>query len=1003
MKQLWRCSLVALMAAFTVFSVSAQNKKDYTRFVDPFIGTGGHGHTFPGPVRPFGMVQLSPDTRYDGWDACSGYYYADTTVYGFSHTHLSGTGIPDYCDVLFMPTVGKPQFLNSEYKSGFKKKNEYATPGYYKTFLDKYKISVELTASTRVGVHRYTYPATKEANIIIDLQPRDSVRDSWIEVVNDHEIRGMRRSSGWADDQYVFFYAKFSKPFKSYGIALDNKLQPGKSKVEGDNVKMYLRFDNPGEVISKVGISDVSCEGALKNLDAEVPDFDFKKVQRDAKAAWNVELSKIDIEGGAPAANAMNAPGMVNSHKKTKEPAVDRAHQKQMMFYTALYHCMIAPNIYNDVDGQYRGMDQKIHKAEGFNYYTVFSLWDTYRAEDPMFNLIDRKRTLDFVKSFLAMYDQGGTLPVWPLASNETYCMVGTHSIPVIADAYMKGITGFDTEYALKAMEASVNKKQFGYDSYAKNGAVLADDENESVSKTLEYAIDDWCIAQMAKGMGKQKDYDEYIQRAQYWKNVFNDENNFMQARTNGGWYTPFDSHEINANYTEGNAWQYAFLVPQDVEGLKARMGGERKFEEKLSELFTTSSDLTGFSIPDVAGMIGQYAHGDEPSHHMAYLFNFTNSPEKTQFYVNKVMNEQYRDDPDGLSGNEDCGQMSAWYVMSAMGIYNTMPGQQQFQIGMPQFDKATIHLENGKKFTISNSGMGISLQNIYLQGMNLNKQAYNKIYIDYNTIMKGGELELFTGKLPNKMFEQSLEKPTSTIDDDLIVSNPYIISPSKAFQKPFDAVIKCTEKDAKIYYTLDGSTPDATSTLYTTSIPVNKNMTIKAIAIKNNVPSFVDVAEFNKVRDDVTLTLLTNYLQDYPAEGKLALINGVHGKTNWHLGHWQGWQKDDLVAVLDFGHVRNVGNISLDALQDTRAWIVFPKYVQYWASDDGKDYKLITTVDTKVDIKDLTPQVQDFKADLHTNARYIKIIAKQYGPLPEWHESHGSPSYIFADEISID
>ncbi|MGN6181795.1 MAG: GH92 family glycosyl hydrolase [Mucilaginibacter sp.] len=1008
MKQFCRCSLIAIIAISTIFSASAQRKKDYTQFVDPFIGTGGHGHTFPGAVRPFGMVQLSPDTRYDGWDACSGYYYADTTVYGFSHTHLSGTGIPDYCDVLFMPTVGKPQFLNTQYKSGFKKKNESATPGYYKTFLDKYKIGVELTATTRVGMHRYTYPSTKEANIIIDLQPRDSVRDSWIEVVNDHEIRGMRRSSGWADDQYVFFYAKFSKPFKSYGIAVNDQLQPGKTKAEGNNIKMYVRFDNPGEVIAKVGISDVSADGALKNLDAEVPDFDFKKVQHEAKAAWNTELSKIDIEGGAPAASAMNPPGMpapqpAPGHKKVKEPVVDRAHQKQVMFYTALYHCMIAPNIYNDVDGRYRGMDQKIHKAEGFNYYTVFSLWDTYRAEDPLFNLIDRKRTLDFVKSFLAMYDQGGVLPVWPLASNETYCMVGTHSIPVIADAYMKGITGFDTEAALKAMKASVNRKQFGYDVYANNGAVLADDENESVSKTLEYAIDDWCIAQMAKGMGKQNDYAEYIQRAQYWKNVFNDQHNFMEARTNGGWYEPFDPYEINDNYTEGNAWQYAFLVPQDVEGLKARMGGEDKFEKKLSELFTTSSKLTGKSIPDVAGMIGQYAHGDEPSHHMAYLFNFTNSPEKTQYYVNKVLNEQYRDDPDGLSGNEDCGQMSAWYVMSALGIYNTMPGQQQFQIGMPQFEKATIHLENGKKFTISNSGMGISLQNIYLQGMNLNKQAYNKIYIDYNTIMKGGDLELFTGRLPNKMFEQGLEKPTSVISDHLIVSNPYIISPSKAFQKPFNAVIKCSDKDAKIYYTLDGSPPNANATLYTVPIPVNSSITIKAIAIKNGKSSFVDVANFNKIRDDVTLKLLTNYLPTYAGEGKYTLINGVHGKTNWHLGNWQAWQKDDLVAVLDFGQVKPIGKISLGTLQDTRSWIVFPRYVQYWASDDGKNYKLVTTVDTKVDVKDLTPQTQEFKADLHTNARYIKIIAKQYGPLPEWHDNHGSPSYIFADEISID
>jgi len=995
--------VISLLTAF-VRPASAQTKKDYTHLVDPFVGTGGHGHTYPGAVMPFGMVQLSPDTRYDGWDACSGYYYSDTTVYGFSHTHLSGTGIPDYCDILFMPTTGEPQFKNTDYRSGFKKKNESAVVGCYKTFLDKYHISVELTATTRVGVHRYSYPATQRGNIIIDLKERDEVLDSWIEVVSDHEIRGYRRSRGWADDQSVYFYAKFSKPFKTYGIALDDKVQPGKDKVSGKNVKMYITFDNPGEVISKVGISDVSAEGALKNLDAEVPDFDYKKVEKDAKAAWNKELSKIEIEGGGPTQsqyNDQNTP-YNNEHKK-KEPYVDYAHKKQITFYSALYHCMLAPNIYSDVDGQYRGMDQKIHTAKGFNYYTVFSLWDTYRAEDPLFNLIDRARTADFVKSFLAMYEQGGLLPIWPLASNETFCMVGDHSIPVIVDAYAKGVRGFDAEEALTAMKAAVNRNQFGLDSYRKNGEVLSDDEQESVSKTLEYCIDDWCIAQMAKMMNKQTDYDEFIQRAQYWKNVYNDQNGFMQARTNGGWYAPFDPIDVNDNYTEGNSWQYSFLVPQDVEGLISRMGGKKKFEAKLDELFTTDSKLGGDAPPDVTGLIGQYAHGNEPSHHMAYLYNFTDSPDKTEYYVNKVLNEQYSPNPDGLSGNEDCGQMSAWYVISSLGIYNMMPGQQQFQIGAPQFSKAVIHLENGKKFTILNSGADISPKNIYLQGMNLNKTTYNKIYLDYNTIYNGGEFEVFTGKLPNKMFVAGLERPTSTIIDDLIVSNPYIIAPGKTFKKPFDAIIGCGEKDAKIYYTLDGATPTASSTLYTAPIPVSANITIKAIAIKNGKSSFVDIASFSKIRDDVKITIVNKYLHDYADQGDETLINGLHGTTNWHVGNWQGWQKDDLVAILDFGQVKPINKISLGTLQDTGAWVVFPQSVQYWGSDDGVNYKLLSTVNTKVDIKDMKVQTQEFSADLNTNARYIKVVAKQYGALPEWHDNKGEQSYIFADEITIE
>ncbi|MHB8206210.1 GH92 family glycosyl hydrolase [Mucilaginibacter sp.] len=984
MKILFRGILSAVLSFSLALPASAQIKKDYTQLVNPFIGTGGHGHTYPGAVMPFGMVQLSPDTRYDGWDGCSGYYYTDTVVYGFSHTHLSGTGIPDYCDVLFMPTVGEPKFKREDYESGFKKKNESATPGYYETLLDKYNIGVELTATTRVGVHRYTYPSSvKEGNIIIDLQDRDEVLDSWIEVVSNHEIRGYRRSKSWADNQTVYFYAKFSKPFKTYGIALDDQLQDGKSKIQGKNVKMFIRFDNPGEVVTKVGISSVSADGALKNLDSEVPGFDFNKVQKDAKIAWNKELSKIEVSGGSSSAS--------------------KTHDRQVTFYTALYHCMLAPNVYNDVDGQYRGMDQKIHTAKGFNYYTVFSLWDTYRAEDPLFNLIDRKRTQDFVRSFLAMNEQGGLLPVWPLASNETFCMVGNHSIPVIVDAYAKGIRGFDAEEALKAMKSAVNRNQFGLESYRKTGAVQSDDETESVSKTLEYAIDDWCIAQMSKMMNKPNDYKEFIHRAQYWKNVYNSENGFMQARTNGSWYTPFDPTEVNSNYTEGNSWQYSFLVPQDVEGLINRIGGKANFEHKLDELFTTNSKLTGKEQPDVTGLIGQYAHGDEPSHHMAYLYNYTDAPYKTQYYVNKILNEQYSPNPDGLSGNEDCGQMSAWYVISSLGIYNTMPGQQQFQIGMPLFDKAVIHLENGKEFTVLNPNADVSNSNIYIQGMKLNNAAYNKIYLDYNTVYKGGELKVITGKTPNKVYDKALIKPTSKITDDLIVANPYIITPSKTFKKPFDAVIRCGDKGAKIYYTLDGTTPTANSKLYTTPIPVTKNTTIKAIAVKNGESSFVDEGTFIKIRDDIKLTLVNPYLTNYADHGNETLINGVHGKTDWRLGNWQGYQGVDLVAILDFGSVKPINKISLGTLQDANVWIVFPQYVQYWVSDDGKDYKLLSTVKTKVDVKDLTVQIQEFTADLNTHARYIKVIAKQYGPLPDWHPFKGSPSYIFADEITVE
>jgi putative alpha-1,2-mannosidase len=999
-----------------VLSASAQRKKDYAQLVDPFIGTGGHGHTYPGAVVPFGMVQLSPDTRLTGWDGCSGYYYSDTVVYGFSHTHLSGTGIADYCDVLFMPTTGAPQFKNADYQSGFKKKNESASPGYYKTLLDKYNIGVELTATTRAGMHRYNFPKTQQANIIIDLQHRDEVLDSWIEVVNDHEIKGFRRSKSWANDQSVYFYAKFSKPFKTYGIAGNNTLQAGKNKLQGKNIKMFVQFDNPGEVIAKVGISSVSADGALKNLDAEIPDFDFKKVQKDAKTLWNTELSKIEVEGGGPSAADQQPPATQNpnsgynsqtgysrSKPANKQPVIDYAKKKQVTFYTALYHVMLAPNVYSDIDGQYRGMDQKIHKADGFNYYTVFSLWDTYRAEDPLLNLIDRKRTLDFVKSFLAMYEQGGLLPIWPLASNETYCMVGNHSIPVIVDAYAKGIRDFNAEEAFTAMKAAVNRNQFGLDSYRKNGVVLSDDEPESVSKTLEYAFDDWCIAQMAKMLNKPDDYKEFIQRAQYWKNNYNNQNGFMQARANGGWYTPFEPTEINNNYTEGNSWQYSFLAPQDVEGLMERMGGKAAFEAKLDELFTTDSKLTGRQQDDVSGLIGQYAHGNEPSHHMAYLYNFTDSPDKTQLYISRILRDEYSDKPDGLSGNEDCGQMSAWYVISSLGIYNIAPGQQQFQIGTPQFDKAIINLENGKKFTILNPGASISRGDIYLQGMSFNKKSYNKLYLNYDDIANGGEFEVFTGRLPNKIFVQELEKPTSKITDNLIIPNPYIIAPAKTFKKPFNIEIKCADVSAKIYYTLDGSVPTVSSTLYSAPINISSNTIIKAIAVEGDKTSFVDEGTFTKIRDDIKLTLVNKYLPNYADEGDNTLINGIHGKANWRLGGWQGYQGNDLVAIIDMGQIKPIKQVSIGTLQETGSWIVFPQYVQYWVSDDGINYKLAATINTKADIKNDDIETQEFTAPLNVNARYIKLIAKQYGPLPDWHESKGEQSYIFADEITVE
>ncbi|RZL14798.1 MAG: glycoside hydrolase family 92 protein, partial [Pedobacter sp.] len=597
-------------------SVLGQTKKDLTRFVNPFIGTGGHGHTYPGPALPFGMIQPGPDTRLEGWDGCSGYHYTDSVVYGFSQTHLSGTGIADYCDFLLMPTVGAVKFNNQDYASPFQKRNEKASPGYYSTFLDKYKVKAEITTTRRAGLYQFTYPAGNSSNLIIDLKHRDKVIESWVEIVGDREIKGYRRSKAWSKSQELYFHLKFNKPFTSFGIAEDDVLKEGLRTAKGTNLKLYVRFKTAEQesVRAKISISAIDPQGALKNLESELPGFDFAAVKAKAKEAWNAQLNKIEAESS-------------NNEKLTT-------------FYTALYHSLLNPNLYMDVDGRYRGLDKKVHKAVGFEYYSVFSLWDTYRTENPLLTLIDKKRTLDFIKTFLAMYQQGGLLPIWPLAEDETFCMIGNHAIPVIVDAYAKGIRGFDTELALKAMKHAVNRKQFGIDIYSKYGAVMADKEHESASKTVEYAYDDWCIAQFAKMTGKEKDYQVYIARAQNWKNVYDPSTKHIRARYNGGWWKPFNPTEVNNNYTEGNSWHYSFSTQQDINGHINMMGGRLAYQNKLDELFTTKEKLSGRDQSDITGLIGQYAHGNEPSHHMAYLFNFTQHPEKTQFYVNKIMNE---------------------------------------------------------------------------------------------------------------------------------------------------------------------------------------------------------------------------------------------------------------------------------------------------------------------------------------------------------------------------
>ncbi|HEX2607934.1 MAG TPA: GH92 family glycosyl hydrolase, partial [Flavisolibacter sp.] len=612
-------------------------QKDYTRLVNPFIGTGGHGHTYPGASWPFGMVQLSPDTRMADWDGSSGYHYSDSTIYGFSHTHLSGTGIPDYCDLLFMPFTGSVKWDHEAYRSGFAHSSEKASPGYYEVFLDKDKIKAQLTTGIRSGMHQYTFPGD-DAGLLIDLMHRDEVLDSKIEMISDHEVQGMRRSKSWAADQQLYFYIRFEQPIREFLINSNQQELSAVKSASGKALKAAIRFPKGGgrQIRIQVGLSNISMEGARKNLEDDLKSWSFEKVRLTAQAAWNKELSKVDISGGT--------------------------RDEQVCFYTALYHTFLVPNLNQDADGQFRGTDGKVHQAKGFTNYSVFSLWDTYRAYNPLMTLLNPGRTQDWIQTFLAQYQYGGMLPVWELAGNETFCMVGYHSIPVITDAYQKGIRGFDAKLALAAMRSYAESDRFGLPQYRKMGYISNEKEHESVSKTLEYAFDDWCISQFARWQGDTATSNRYLKRGQQYKNLFDPVSGHMRGKIQATWYSPFDAREINNFFTEGNSWQYSFAVPQDISSLIQLYGGKAAFAAKLNELFTTSTQTTGRDQQDVTGLIGQYAQGNEPSHHMAYLFNYAGMPWRTEELIHSICTNFYRNTPDGLIGNEDCGQMSAWY-----------------------------------------------------------------------------------------------------------------------------------------------------------------------------------------------------------------------------------------------------------------------------------------------------------------------------------------------------
>lgn len=960
-----------------LFSCKSEKKSKITDYVNPMIGTGGHGHTFPGASLPFGMVQLSPDTRLEGWDGCSGYHYSDSLIFGFSHTHLSGTGCSDYGDILIMPTTGDYNWNNKDYASAFDHKNEIAKPGYYKVKLDKYNVDAELTTTKRVGFHKYTFHDDKNANILIDLLHRDKVIESTVKINSSNEIEGYRRSMAWANDQHLYFVAKFSKSIKSYAIAVNDSATALK-EAQGTNLKTYLSFDikKDESVMVKVGISAVSIENARKNLEAEISDWNFDKIVKDADSIWNTELGKIEVEGGTEA--------------------------QKTIFYTSLYHAFLAPNTYSDVDRQYRGRDLKVQQAD-FDYYTVFSLWDTYRATHPLFTLTQQKRTVDFIKTFIKQHEQGGLLPVWELSANETGCMIGYHAVPVIVDAYMKGIRDFDAEKAYAAMKASAEQDKLGLKSYKSCGIIFANEEGESVSKLLEYAYDDWCIAQMAKALNKMDDYKIYIERAQAYKNLLDPSTGFMRARMHNLWFTPFEPAEVNFNYTEANAWQYSFYVPQDISGFANYLGGKEKLAERMDLLFKADSKTSGREQADITGLIGQYAHGNEPSHHIAYLYNYVGQAFKTQELVHRIQNEMYSDKPDGLCGNEDCGQMSSWMVMSAMGFYPVTPGTDVYAIGTPMFKKMTIKLENGKTFTIKANN--VSDKNFYIKSAKLNGKEYNKSFITHNDIVNGGEIVF---EMDNKASEKwgvgEENEPKTSINEHLIIPVPFIAKGKATFLNEQSVELGCLEKDVEIYYTLDGTVPTRKSSKYTKAFQIKETTTINAIAVKQGFPDSKLLSTILcLIPEGRSIVIKNKYANQYAAGGDLALIDMIRGGENFKTGTWQGYEGVDLEATVKLKNIQAIKEIRMGFLQDMGAWIFYPVQVEFFVSTDGNLFKSVGVVKNEVPQQKPDVMIQDLVKKLNgVKAQYVKVVATNVGKCPDWHIGAGGKAWIFADEIII-
>ncbi|MBL7925218.1 MAG: GH92 family glycosyl hydrolase, partial [Bacteroidia bacterium] len=835
----------------------------------------------------------------------------------------------------------------------------------------------EFSTSTRAGMHRYHYPSGEERCLLLDLRHRDKTLGAMIRVESPTRISGYRRSEAWAKDQYIFFAMELSQPLKNALSNREGKIMQSGSEMEGTDLALILRLENTENgltepLLVKIGISTVDAEGARRNLETEMPGWDFEKIRSSARAAWNRELSKILFYA--------------------------KEEKAMRNFYTSLYHTMVVPNVLSDVDGRYRGRDNLIHTAEGYTQYTVFSLWDTFRATHPLYAFIDRRRTFDYIQTFLAQYRQGGRLPVWELSSNETDCMIGYHSVSVITDALVKGIGGFDTTLAFEAMKKSATWPHLGLPAYIQNGYIAVEDEHESVSKTLEYAYDDWCIAEVAGMLGDTAERSAWLRRAASYRNVYDPQSGFMRPRRNGDFLPGFDPREVNNHYTEANSWQYSFFVPQDIPGMVRLMGGPEQAEARLDGLFSAPVHTTGRTQADITGLIGQYAHGNEPSHHMAYLYDYIGKPWKTQRLLRTIMDSLYRTGPEGLPGNEDCGQMSAWFVWSALGLYPVTPGSPYYAIGSPLFDSAVVNLENGHRIRLYAKNNNLSAP--YIRQMTINGKEVSGNLITHPELLRADSIVFTMAERP-ALDRGTAPERRGALEVRGFYRAPLIKTGGRLFKDSLLVSIESPDGAPLVY----GQSPGLmmTGEPYRGPFYIHSGCTLYAQAMDQQGKSGVTAAGFYKLPNQWDVKLHTAPSTQYAAEGPVSMIDGVYGTENWRKGDWHGYQSRDMDVEISLGKEEKISSVEAGFLQDTRSWILMPKEVVVEISTDGKKWKEVARKANTIADNNLQVQTQRIKIEFTPlRAKYVRVKAGNYGVLPTWHQGAGYDAFIFCDEISI-